>query len=421
MDTLSTELFDEISKIPCINSHSHISPEIDRIAEAPDALAFFKHAYPRSDLVSAGMSNDQMKAALEPGLPLPERWKIFEPYFRYTRLTGFSQCIIEGFRDLLGFPDLTAETVAPISDALCEHSKPGFYHDVLQRRSNIALSVVNMEDLIEVDRTLFLPLPRLNRFSMLHSAAQVQAIEKDYDVAITNLAQHVEVIQQVCRDWKRATVAGVKMSQSYHRRMDFTARQKEDAAKVFDGLMCGEYAGLDSEEGTLLEDYLVFECCRAASDADLTVQFHQGIRAGNYGSMEGCTPAPLAELFQTFRDARFDLSHAGYPYLREGAVLGKAFSNVYLNMSWIHIISPIGSRLDLREWLQMVPYNKIIAFGDDLQHVEAVYGHLKIARQNFAIVLAGMIQERSVSESVALDVAQAAFHDNPAKVYGVSA
>ena len=218
-------------KIPCINSHSHISPEIDRIAEAPDALAFFKHAYPRSDLVSAGMSNDQMKAALEPGLPLAERWEIFEPYFRYTRLTGFSQCIIEGFRDLFGFPDLTAETVEPISDALREHSKPGFYHDVLQRRSNIALSVVNMEDLIEVDRTLFLPLPRLNRFSMLHSADQVQAIEKDYDVSITNLAQHVEVIRQVCRDWKRATVAGVKMSQSYHRRMDFTAASERGCRK----------------------------------------------------------------------------------------------------------------------------------------------------------------------------------------------
>ena len=109
MDTLATELFDEISKIPCVNSHSHINPEIDRIAEAPDALTFFKHTYPASDLVSAGMSPDQMKAALEPGLPLPERWQIFEPYFRYTRLTGYSQCIIEGFRDLLGFPDLTAE------------------------------------------------------------------------------------------------------------------------------------------------------------------------------------------------------------------------------------------------------------------------------------------------------------------------
>jgi predicted TIM-barrel fold metal-dependent hydrolase len=421
MNTLATALFDEISNIPCINSHSHIMPETDRLTDSPDALSFFRHAYAASDLVSAGMSDKAIRTALSPGLPLAERWRIFEPYFRWTRLTGYSQCIIEGFRDLLGFPELTGETVEPISEALREYSKPGFYHEVLKRRSNIELSVVNMEDLVEVDRELFLPLPRLNRFSMLQSVSQVQVIEGDYNVSITNLDEHVEVIRQVCLEWKAAKVAGVKMSQSYHRRMDFKRRPQEDAAKIFDRLMEGDYAGLASEEGVLLEDYLVFECCRAAADADLTIQFHQGIRAGNYGSMEGCSPAPLTELFQTFRDARFDLSHAGYPYLREGAVLGKTFSNVYLNMSWIHIISPIGSRMDLREWLRMVPYNKIIAFGDDLQYVETVYGHLKMARQNFAIALAEMIEEGIISDSVACDVAQAAFHDNPAKIYGLSA
>jgi len=205
------------------------------------------------------------------------------------------------------------------------------------------MTVVNMEDLIEVDRQLFLPLPRLNRFSMLRSADQVRAIERDYNVSITTLDEHVEAIRKACQDWKAATVTGVKMSQSYHRRMDFTQRRKADAAKVFEGLMRGDYAGLESEGGVLLEDYLVFECCRGAFEADLTIQFHQGIRAGNSGSMEGCSPVPLTELFQTFPDARFDLSHAGYPYLREGGVLGKTFSNVYLNMSWIHIISPIGS------------------------------------------------------------------------------
>ena len=102
-------------------------------------------------------------------------------------------------------------------------------------------------------------------------------------------------------------------------------------------------------------------------------------------------------------------------------MLGKTFSNVYLNMSWIHIISPIASRMDLREWLRMVPYNKIIAFGDDLQHVETVYGHIKMACQNFAIALAEMIEEGVISDSVACDVAQAAFHDNLAKIYGLSA
>ena len=315
---------------------------------------------------------------------------------------------------------LTAATVGPLSEAIQAHSKPGFYKTVLQQRANIATSVVNMEDLIEVDRTLFLPLPRLNRFSMLRTAEQIHAIERDYDVSIGDLRQHVEVIRQVCRDWQQARVAGVKMSQSYHRCMDFKERDAGQAAAIFDRLLQDDYAGLDSAEGALLEDYLVFECCRAAAEADLTVQFHLGMRAGNNGGMEGCSPVPLIPLLQAFPQVRFDFSHAGFPYLREGAVLGKTFANVYLNMSWIHIISPFGSRLDLREWLQMVPYNKIIAFGDDLQQVETVYGHLQMARRNFAYALAAMLEEGLLSESMALDVAQAVFRDNPAMIYGVN-
>lgn len=314
---------------------------------------------------------------------------------------------------------MNQDTVEPISAELKRRNKPGLYRDVLQAQSNIKVSVVNMNDLVEVDRQFFLGLPRLNRFSMLNSASDIQAIERDYDVSIANLDQHVKVIQQVCQNWQAATVAGIKLSQSYHRAMDFTARHQGNAAAVFDGMLKGDYTGLNSEAGKLLEDYLVFECCRAAGAAGLTVQFHQGMRAGNYGGMEGCSPAGLTELMRAFPDTRFDLSHAGYPYLREGAVLGKTFPNCFLNMSWIHIISPQGSRHDLKEWLRMVSSNKIIAFGDDLMHAEVVYGHLKIARQNFTIVLAELIEEGLLSESASLDVARATFHNTPAAVYGV--
>jgi glucuronate isomerase len=421
MTSLSSELFDEIRAIPCINSHSHMMPEASYLERVPDILSYFAHAYPAADLVCAGMSEQQQQRALTPGLPMDERWRIFEPFWKSIRLTGYSQCISEGIRDLLGFEELNAGTVEPINEALQARARPGLYHDILKRRSNIQRSVVNMDDLVEVDRDFFLPLPRLNRFSMLQSVDGVRAIEKDYDATITSLDSHVELIRRTCQTWNEAQVAGIKLSQSYHRRMDFTRRDRTDAAAIFERLMRGDYGGLDSPEGALLEDYLVFECCRAASEANLTIQFHQGMRAANYGGMEGCSPAPLVELMQTFREARFDLSHAGFPYLQEGAVLGKTFGNVYLNMSWIHIISPIGARNALREWLRMVPYNKIIAFGDDLMHLDAVYGHLQMARRNFAVVLAEMIEDGSTSQSTAMDVARACFHDNPATVYGVDA
>jgi uncharacterized protein len=221
----------------------------------------------------------------------------------------------------------------------------------------------------------------------------------------------------VCEQWKGQRVAGIKLSQSYHRRMDFAARQVADAERVFGALLAGRHPGLHTAEGRLLEDYLVFECCRAATEAGLTIQFHLGLRAGNWGGLEGSTPAPMVELFQAFPEARFDLSHSGFPYLHEGGLLAKTFPNVYLNLSWIHIVSPIGVRTALWEWLQMVPYNKIIGFGDDVYYPEVVYGHLKMARQNVAMVLAEAIEERVCKEEGALDVARALFYENPKKLY----
>lgn len=312
---LAKELFSEISKIPCINSHSHLFDEEIRLSQNVDALVFFQHAYPAADLVAAGMPSDARDRALTPGLPLAERWKIFEPYWKSIRLTGYSQCIIESIRDLFGIPELTGETVGPISEAIRQNSKPGFYKEILKDKCNIAISLMNMEDLIEVDRTLFVPLPRLNRFSMIHSRGQMDAIEKDYNVSIGSLEEHVQVIKQTCEKWKEAKVAGVKLSQSYHRRMDFLEREAADAAKVFGAMLTGNYAGLESEEGRLLEDYLVFECCRAATDLDLAIQFHLGMRAGNYGGLEGSSPAPIVNLLRAFPNARFDFSHSGYPYL----------------------------------------------------------------------------------------------------------
>lgn len=417
--SLTKQLFDEISCIPCINSHSHMGSESDRLDANPDILDFFNHAYPQADLRSAGMTQEQVDAAFTSDKSFQERWRIFDPYWKSIRLTGYSQAITEGIRDLLGFDELNRDTVEGISTELSRRNKPGLYRDVLKNRANIKLSVVNMDDLVPVDREFFLGLPRLNRFSMLNSVTDVEAIERDYDVTIRTLDDHVSTIQQVCRDWKASVVAGIKLSQSYHRAMDFTARSREEVVPIYNRLLRGDYDGLNSPEGVVLEDYLVFECCRAASDSKLTIQFHQGMRAGNYGGMEGCSPAGLTELMRTFPDARFDLSHAGYPYLREGAVLGKTFPNCFLNMSWIHIISPQGSRQDLKEWLRMVPTNKILAFGDDVMHVEMVYGHLKMARQNFAIVLSELIEERLLTDSTALEIASAAFHDTPAILYDI--
>ncbi len=404
---------------PTINGHSHVIAEPERLRRDLDALAYFAHPYPAADLQSAGMSAADLAFVTTPGTPVgcDERWARFAPYWRRVRLTGFSQCLLEGWRAVFGINDLTSDTVGPLSEAIRATRRPGHYAEVLRQKANIAVSLVQMEDLVDVDRALFLPMPRLNRFTMLRSRQDVADIERDYHVTLRTLDDLVGAIVAACATWRRAGAPAVKLSQSYHRRLDFIPRPPTAAAGVFRSILDGAYAGLESEDGRLLEDFLVFAGVRAATDSGLAVQFHVGPRAGTYGSLEGATLAPMAHLIRAHRDARFDISHAGFPYFTEAAVLAKTCANVFLNLSWMHIYSPQDCQVALREWLRMVPWNKIIGFGDDLYWVDTIHGHLIVARQNVAAALATLIEEGHLGESAAADIGRALFWDNPAALY----
>ena len=75
------------------------------------------------------------------------------------------------------------------------------------------------------------------------------------------------------------------------------------------------------------------------------------------------------DLFLQYPQARFDLLHAGYPYMRELVALVKLFPNVYINMAWFDLLSPIAAKNYLLEWISSVPTNKIFAFGGDQKTV----------------------------------------------------
>jgi predicted TIM-barrel fold metal-dependent hydrolase len=154
-----------------------------------------------------------------------------------------------------------------------------------------------------------------------------------------------------------------------------------------------------------------------AGEAGLPVVIHTGLQAGNYNRVTNANPLLLQNLIAANPKTRFDLFHGGMPWVREIAVLAKYFPHVYLNMAWMHIISPSQARSALAEWLDMVPNSKIFGFGGDYSIVEKVYGHLKIARENIALVLAAKVREGAWSRADASLVARRLMRDNPAEFY----
>ena len=113
---------------------------------------------------------------------------------------------------------------------------------------------------------------------------------------------------------------------------------------------------------------------------------------------------------------KFDLFHIEYPYTGVTAALAKTYPNVYVDMCWAHIISPVSARNALSDFLDSVPYNKIMGFGGDYSIVDAIYGHLKMARENTAKVLEEKISEKTITLSQAMKIAERILHGNPKEV-----
>ncbi len=423
------------ARIPTINGHTHVIPEADRLKRDLDALSYFAHPYCAADLQSAGMDDETLRFVTgdqgtldapvirQPLAPLAERWARFEPWWHRIRHTGFSQCLVEGWRAAYGVSGLDASTVGQISDAIRAGRRPGHYAEVLKGMANIRISLMQMggpfgEPIDDIDATLFVPVPRLNRLTMLRSRDDLTDLEREYGEEVDSVEALAARMAERCATWKAKGLPEVKLSQSYHRAMDFGEPDHDAARTIFEGLRAGRYDGLDSPAGKVLEDVLVFHAVRSATAAGLPLQFHVGPRAGTYGTLEGTSLAPMARLVRAHRDARFDISHSGFPYFTEAAVLAKTCANVFLNLSWMHIYSPEGSVRALREWLRMVPVNKVIGFGDDLYWVDTILGHLVMARQNVAEALAGMMADGLVGENEAMAIGRALFHDNPAALYG---
>jgi predicted TIM-barrel fold metal-dependent hydrolase len=115
---------------------------------------------------------------------------------------------------------------------------------------------------------------------------------------------------------------------------------------------------------------------------------------------------------------RFDLYHLGYPWMRESLMLGKGFANVWLNFCWTHVISQRFAMDGLDEAIDLIPMNKIIAFGGDYHlPVEKVYGHLVMAREDIARVLARRIERKQMTEDQAIGLARKWLWDNPVELY----
>ncbi len=444
MQDVGERIRKEINEIPLLDVHEHLISEKERLSSKLTPFYLFPH-YTTSDLVSSGMSCNIVEAMRNDRMCLCDKkmWSDFHSYWKNIYNTGYFRALSIAVENLFGLK-LDKCSWDEISQRLADSNKKGWHKYVLKDKANIGLSILDklepetkglgtyqttLEDLDSIDKELFVPVARFDEFVGIHTINDIRRIEQRFDISVHFLNDWIEALESAFESRVKQNIIGVKTALAYSRILKYDKTSKYEAERIFSRIFSGlgeGFAWVEGKPGGVswleakpLQDFMMHHLLRLCADHQLPIQIHTGAFEGNAGLISNSNPVHLVNLFVEFKKVRFDLMHGGYPYVCEIGSLVKTFPNVYVDMSWLHILSPYGAKEALREWLGLLPVNKILAFGGDYVIVEGAYGHACLARENVAEVLLENIERGYFDEEMAIEIARKLLWNNAYEFFGI--
>jgi hypothetical protein len=427
MDDLEHGLLAEISTMPVIDTHEHLPfAESDRPRDV-DVLREYLGHYLSADLVSAGLPPADLERAKDVRIPLGERWERLEPFWEACRFTGYARALDIAVRGIYGIDGIRRGTLAALDAAFRASLEPGHFRRVLKGLCGIEVSLLDgFTGRFERDPQLFRRMWQPSYYLLPGPPKRrgIPWVDGILGRPVRTLDDWLEGFDRELEEAIASGIAGLKCALAYERSLAFPSVPVAEAREAFASAIASwERDGRAPDARTPLplaaQDFLMHHWLRRAGERGLPCQFHTGLQEGNGNLLANSDPMLLNPLFLAYPRVRFDLFHIGWPFTETTTSLCKNFPNVFVDMCWAHIISPVASRRALSGFLDALPFTKISAFGGDYLFVDGVYGHLQIARENVARVLAEKIREGTFGNERALAVARALFHDNPSRIFGL--
>jgi len=397
-------LVQAMSEWEIIDCHEHLGPEEKRIQTKVDVFTLFSH-YTRGDLCVAGMTETDYNQLYNQDIPLNTRWRIFAPYWEQIRYGSYARAALLAARKFYGAEDICEGTYSTLSTNMKAANVPGLYEKVLKDACKIRTCLTQCGSTSLGNTPLLTPV-----MPMVYETETWRALHHPPftpTTCVESLDQYIDSIQGYILQVKSEGAVGLKMISN-----PFEPADRKEALRAFSSLVQGKTDRLPVPNA--LRNYVLDQAISFAALQNMVVCVHTGY----WGDFRTLDPLHMIPLLQRHPKARFDIYHLGYPWLREAIMLGKGFPNVWLNLCWTHIISQRFVLIGLDELIDTVPMNKILAFGGDYGlPVEKVYGHLVMAREDIARVLARRIEDGDMTEAQALALAEAWFVKNPLSLY----
>jgi len=429
---LITEVEAEVCAIPIIDTHEHLISEQERRNLDLDIFFLFSH-YTSTDLINSGMSEEEYFSLFDFEITEDKRWRIFEKYWQIIKNTNYSKIVLESVKALYGFDDINAANHAEISKKINDTKNIEWYDHVLSDRSRIKYILNFIENIPEISDTSPLKrtdtMPVKNFVDMISVCCKedLMRFEKKYDTTLYNLKDYLGLIDSLFEESVNNNYRAIKIVLAYMRDIHFEEIDFGEADKVFSRLYkLMDYGFLEKKDFLSknelgpLQDHLVHYIIQKAISYNLPVQIHSGLLDGNLGNISGTNPNYLINLFLKYRNAKFDIFHAGYPYSDILVSICKQFPNVYFNLCWIHDVSADLYGDVLERVCEILPSNKVFGFGGDYKLVECIYGAQKTARKTITTLLYKKIRSRYFTFEEGIEYAKKILYKNPLAFYSLN-
>ena len=404
LNRIEKNLMKALEAMDIIDAHEHLGPEAKRVETRVDVFTLFSH-YTRGDLFVAGMSEEAHKSLSDHKIPLDRCWETFAPYWEQIRYGSYARAALLAAQRFYDVDDINENTYEQLSHAMQKANTPGIYQRVLRDACRIRTALTQCGSTQLGGTPLLTPV--MPMVYNMETGEELMQPKFAPGLTINSLDDYLDAMKAYVVRVKREGAVGLKMASN-----PYQAPNREAAASTFTRIKSGQEQRLPTPNP--LRDYIVDETIRFATEQELVICVHTGY----WGDFRLLDPTHMIPILQRHPKARFDIYHLGYPWMREAIMLGKGFANVWLNLCWTHIISQRFVLIGLDELIDLVPMNKIIAFGGDYGlPVEKVYGHLVMAREDVARVLGRRIAEGEMTETAAITLAKKWFWDNPNDLY----
>ena len=415
------EMKEYISQLKIIDVHEHLIADEVRIHKFRDYMSLVFSNYTGTSAVSAGVPEKVIDIIQGEG-ELEEKYPLFISACQKIQNTVSFQCLDIAFRKIYGMSILD-ENYIELNSRYCEKNKKDFTYGIL-KQMHVEKAINDVFDFsmqntnYGMDYRVFESAVRCDKFIMIHE--YLTDVEKEFQREIDSLDELCLLIDEYIHMHKtKLHAVAIKIAVAYYRTLHFEAVEKIEAERIFQELSYRIRNGqkMSMKEAKPLSDYMMHFLAATAEKNSLPIQIHTGVQDRNINNLRNSYPMLLNPLFEKYSGVTFNLFHTGFPYGLETGVLAKMFPNVFVDFSWVHILSPTYAVKLMQEYLELIPAVKISGFGGDFCNAEGAFGHWQIAGENIAQAIANMIEEGWYSLDYGKQLVKQILYDNPKAIY----